>query len=108
MSACVICPTFSSSVISATIEWTRDSRAASGATCAVALGQISAAVAPAANSETERHRSSFAGTARCLINADIRAGLEVIAGAENPLAPIFLKGFEGRRPLHVIGRPVRR
>src|SRR3954453_21671390 len=108
MSACVIWPTFCSSVMPATIEWTRVSSAASLAAPGAALGQTSAAVAPVARSVTARHRRSFGRPDRTRVTLAIEPALEVIAGAEQPLPPVFLEGLERGAPVQGEGGAVRR
>src|SRR5437660_7813572 len=106
MSACVICPTFCSSVMLATIERTRASSAGFGSARAGAFGQVPAAAAPEARSAAARHRNALGRTRPA--NAVIRSDLEVVGGAEQPLAPVFLVILERRRAVHAVVGPVRR
>src|SRR4051794_29798280 len=96
MSGWVICPIFCSSVIPATIEWTRASIAASGAAAAVRTGQTPCVVWQEASNAAARHRSTLDRACPALVNTNIRVSLEFIVQTKEPLPAVFLIGFDER------------
>src|SRR6476661_552391 len=109
MSAWVICPTFCSSVIPATIERARASTAASDAAAGnAARGQIAGAVWHEARRAASAQRINRGRAPAAFFKSCIYAVLEVIARAEQPRSPVFLEGFQRLHPIHVVIRPIGR